>query len=72
MTIPEWASLNDMTQMAKIKSGWKDGPLYRNISAPQPHNYVDGLTPDQKTALGLNMQPIKASVFGGKTFNERK
>ena len=58
-------------QWAKIKGGFGNGRLYRNPNPPQHRTYVNGVDSMAMEAQGIGASP-KGSVFGGKTFSQRK
>lgn len=63
--------LDRKAMWARIKSGFTGGKLYMNIPAQPKRTFVDGIAPEAREAQGMTMTP-KSSVFGGKTFKDRK
>lgn len=55
---------------ARIRSGMKQGNLFRNPPPRESHPYRDGRSSLVDEAQGISASP--KSVFGGKTFSQRR
>jgi len=58
-------------QWARIKAGMRGGNLFKNPPARPHHPFVNGREGITEQAQGTAGSP-KGSVFGGKTYSQRK
>jgi len=58
-------------QWAKVRAALKGGKMWRSPSRTSSHPYTEGYDASTQVAQQTNSSS-KMSVFGGKTFSQRK
>jgi hypothetical protein len=63
--------LDERKTWGKIGAGFKGGKAYKSLPARPSHPFTDGPMSETRSFQQTDMK-VSGSVFGGKTFSQRK